>query len=335
MRRGEGAANAAERLRATQIQRKEGCMPAISRLFGGEADLEQMQALVRVLAEEGARSYLQVGDLLWGMYQNTIFDPYQHMRLWRDEPGDLLAFAWFDPRPGSITWYLDPRRARDTALEEEILSWAEQHARDFAPVDEPEALLHAESFADDSVRADFLARHGFAATDDHAMLFMQRDLELPIPAATLPAGWTVRHVGGEDEYQERVNTHREVYHPSRVTLEAYRRLRTLAGYTPNLDLVAVSPEGQFGSYCICWHDLANQSGEYEPVGTRPAFRRLGLARAVLVEGFRRLRERGARIAIVCTNADNVAAVPLYESVGFRVVRRNVKYVKRLARAYCA
>jgi hypothetical protein len=40
-------------------------------------------------------------------------------------------------------------------------------------------------------------------------------------------------------------------------------------------------------------------------------------------GARRLRERGARIALVCTNADNAATVALYESVGFRVVRRNV------------
>lgn len=307
-------------------------MSTTSRLFQGEADLEQMKALVRALAAEGARSYLQVGDLLWGMYQNTIFDPYQHMRLWRDERNDLLAFAWFDPRPGSIMWYLDPRRDQDVALEEEIFTWAEQHARDLAPGDVPDMLLHAESFMDDAARAAFLARHGFAPTNEHAMLFMQRDLALPIPDASLPAGWTVRHVGGEAEYQERVDTHREVYHPSRVTLEAYRRLRTVSGYTPALDLVAVSPEGRFGSYCICWLDPTNQSGEFEPVGTRPAFRRMGLARTVLLEGFRRLKERGARIAIVCTNADNAAAVPLYESVGFRVVRRNVKYVKRLARA---
>jgi mycothiol synthase len=307
-------------------------MPTTSHSFGGEADLEQMKSLVRVLAAEGARSYLQVGDLLWGMYQNTIFDPYQQMRLWHDERGDLLAFAWFDPRPGSITWYLDPRRGPDAALEEEILAWAERHARELSTGSEPEPLIWGESFTDDGERVGFLAGHGFAPTNEHAMLFMQRDLELPIPDGRLPAGWVVRHVGGEDEYQERVNTHREVYHPSRVTLDAYRRLRTVSGYTPDLDLVAVSPEGQFGSYCICWLDPTNQSGEFEPVGTRPAFRRMGLSRAVLLEGFWRLKERGAEIAIVCTNADNAAAVPLYESVGFHVVRRNVKYVKRLVRA---
>ncbi|HEV2404889.1 MAG TPA: GNAT family N-acetyltransferase, partial [Ktedonobacterales bacterium] len=135
--------------------------------------------------------------------------------------------------------------------------------------------------------------------------------------------------GGEDEWQRRVDTHREVYHPSRVTLEAYRRLRRAPYYRPDLDLVAVSPEGEFAAYCICWYDPATRVGEFEPVGTRAAYRRRGLGKALMFEGQRRLRALGAHTAIVLTNGDNIPAIPLYQSAGFRIVDREHLYQRPL------
>ena len=76
------------------------------------------------------------------------------------------------------------------------------------------------------------------------------------------------------EWEERVEVHREVWHPSRVTLEAYRRLRA-AGYNPRLDLVAVAPDGRFGSYCICWFGPQSRTGLFESLGTRQAHKGKG------------------------------------------------------------
>jgi ribosomal protein S18 acetylase RimI-like enzyme len=158
---------------------------------------------------------------------------------------------------------------------------------------------------------------------------MRRDLQGPFHEPAVPAGWTVRHVGGEEEWAERVEAHREVWSPSRVTLPDYRRLRAAPVYQPELDLVAAGPGGVVGSYCICWHDAVNRTGEFEPVGTRPALRRLGLGKAVILEGLRRLRGRGARSAIVYSVWDNQATRALYESAGFRVYDRDYLYVKAL------
>jgi ribosomal protein S18 acetylase RimI-like enzyme len=83
----------------------------------------------------------------------------------------------------------------------------------------------------------------------------------------------------------------------------------------DLNLVAVAPDAAFASLAIAWLDEANQIGMFEPVGTHPEHRRLGLARAVLCEGLRRLRALGASMAYVgCGTGEDVAG--LYRSAGF-------------------
>ena len=126
-----------------------------------------------------------------------------------------------------------------------------------------------------------------------------------------------------------VNAHREVWHPSSHTLEAYRRLRTAPGFIPDLDIVALAPDGTFASYCMFWLDPINHIGLLEPVGTRSAYRRQGLSTAVLYEGIRRLQDYGARTAWVSTGAQSDQAIALYESVGFRLLFKDHRYGRAL------
>jgi ribosomal protein S18 acetylase RimI-like enzyme len=93
--------------------------------------------------------------------------------------------------------------------------------------------------------------------------------------------------------------------------------------------VAALPGGNFASYCICWLDAANQIGEFEPVGTRPAYRGQGIGKAVIVEGLRRLRDAGAHTAIVYTPRHNEPAQKLYLSAGFQIVASEFLYRKAL------
>jgi ribosomal protein S18 acetylase RimI-like enzyme len=302
-------------------------MSITSRAYSGDVDRDRMRDLIVIASADARPNYWHVGDLLWGLYQNTVFDPFANIRLWEGDEGELRGFAWFSP-PSALEWEVDPRFAIDAALEEQILAWGAARRRELLEEGDDERLFLTSARDDDPEKIALLTRHGFAR-DNYYMLNMRRDLEQPIPDLAPPAGFAVRHVGGEAEWAARVETHREVWRPSKVTLEAYRRLRVAPGYIPELDLVAVAPDGSLASYCICWLDEANRTGEFEPVGTRPAFRGQGIGKAVMLEGLRRLKAHGAQTAIVYSVGDNIASIGLYTSVGFQTLTRYYYYSKRL------
>lgn len=301
-------------------------MPYSSRMYARVADRDR---IARFLSEasvgEPRPDYWHIGDLTWGLYQNTFFDPTRGVRLWEDAAtGALLGFAWFDR--GELDTMVAPAlRAtpEGDAVLAESLAWgrrvtARRHL----------STLWTHALDSDTWQIERLAAHDFARDEHHdGYVHFRRPFDgAPLPDAPLPEGFSVRAVGGEDEWQRRVDLHRVVYHPSRVTLPAYRRLRVAPLYRPDLDLVAVAPNGEFVSYCILWYDERTRVGEYEPVGAHPDWRRQGITRAVLVEGLRRLRGLGAERAIVLTNTSNAPAIRLYESVGF-VLHDHERYYK--------
>ncbi len=70
-------------------------------------------------------------------------------------------------------------------------------------------------------------------------------------------------------------------------------------YDSEKDMVVVSPEGRFVSFCLYWLDTSNRSGYIEPLGTHPEFRNRGLAKAVLRAVIQRIKGSGMRTACLC------------------------------------
>jgi ribosomal protein S18 acetylase RimI-like enzyme len=155
-----------------------------------------------------------------------------------------------------------------------------------------------------------------------------RDLDAidePLP----PPGHTLCTVADLDGLTGRVAVHRAAWaeHGTRVTEETYPRVQAAWPYRADLDFVALDPHGAPVSFALGWYDERNRVGEFEPVGTDPRARRLGLARAVSLFGLRRFREAGATRAIVGCRGDDAYPVPclLYESLGFRELSRQRIY----------
>ena len=76
-----------------------------------------------------------------------------------------------------------------------------------------------------------------------------------------------------------------------------------------------------------WHASGDPTfGWVHVLGTRPPWRRRGLATALLLHSFRDFRDRGAtRVGLGVDGDNTTGAVRLYESVGMHVARRNDIY----------
>jgi GNAT superfamily N-acetyltransferase len=79
----------------------------------------------------------------------------------------------------------------------------------------------------------------------------------------------------------------------------------------NLKVAAVAPDGNFAAYCGMWYDSDAGYAVIEPVATDPKYRKLGLGRAVVLEGIQRVAKLGAKIALVGSSQQ------FYYSIGLR------------------
>jgi len=298
--------------------------------YQGQADTERMRDLLVSMRAGGNHSCWHVGDLVWRLFlQSLRHDLGQTFRLWDDADGSLAGFAVWTParyRAGAILFELQVHpRLRGCGLEEEMLDWVETQC----PQTQAACRLVTDVgvYEDDQGQTATLERRGFRRTDDKGVLFFY-PLDESVPEPSLPGGLMVRPVAGEQEAAARAAAHRDAFDSTRVTDEAYLRLMRTPGYDRDLDMVIVAPDGTIAVFSLGWLDPVNQVGEFEPVGTRPAFRRQGLGRAAVLAGLQRMQARGAESVVVGpVDASEEAAMRLYQSAGFRPIYRTYGYTR--------
>ncbi len=309
--------------------------PLTPRFYETIRDFEQMQSL---LMEGRSRTddwrYAHVGELIFGFWMvDCHLDPQQHIRLWHDAAGKLVAYAILGDDPSFDCQVLPEYKW--TGIEAEALAWAETalaglRARDAQTWRGP---LVSGARQDDAPLIAFLEQHGFKYRGMFPEVNMLRSLDDPIPDVALPDGYQVRSVAETGEVANRAAAQRAVWLPwsvGDISDDDYARFMQLPGYRGDLDIVAVAPDGVIAAYVNAWIDPVNRVGDFGPVGALPAHRRKGLTRAVMLEGLRRMKTLGMERVVVSTGFTNTPALGLYESVGFRVVNRFLDYGKQEA-----
>ena len=297
-----------------------------ARTYEGLNDLYAMFDLLSAgaLANNGTH-YVHRGDLQWWLFYNDDISQAwkSNIRLWL-EADHLMGWTLLSPEEDAFDVYTAPE-LRGTAQEDEMLSAA---VAEMSALDELNNTWVAD---DDEVRMRWFEKNGFKVADHHTVHFT-RSLFGPLPAPQLPAGFTLRtSQRTESDARLRAVASKAAF-GSTLDFESYWprtwRLMQSPIYVPEHEIFIIAPNGQVASYCIVWTDPITKVGHFEPVGTRPDFQRKGLGKCLLFEGLRRLKSEGMTAADVCTNHDNEAAIPLYQSVGFRIDKRLLTYKKK-------
>lgn len=260
--------------------------------------------------------------LEWVVFGPHGFAPHNIIRIWEDESGN--AFGWGLLASAERVEYRVLPSVRGSALEEAILDWGIRSIEAWRRASGVDPRCVVECWDGDSTRLALLKHLGFASSD-HLGVVLTRALDDDPRQIERIEGWTVRGVRDPD-IDDRAETQREAFAPgSKTTPATWRYLMTAPGYERDLDNIAVDADGRVGAAALVWLDHDTKIGEFEPVGTRPQFRRRGLGLAVLRRGLAKMRDRGMNTAMVGTNGDNAPAIALYRSAGFDVVNRSVDY----------
>lgn len=254
------------------------------------------------------------GDIAWEL--RGQYDGRHPIRMW-ERQGAVEAVAWF-VGPGQL--WLEATPTGESWVPE-IIAWARDRLlRDRSAG--RATTLSVRLFHGDQVRIDSLSRLGFERAGPESVHF-DFDLTQALPEVDLPQGFMVCDSAGIGPAR-RTASHRDAWSAlehigvenarSTFSVAVYESLRTSSIYRPDLDLVAVAPDGALAANCICWADEPSAVGIFEPMGTHPDFRGRRLARGLLAEGLRRLRGLGLRRARISTAHFNTSAIAAYSSV---------------------
>jgi ribosomal protein S18 acetylase RimI-like enzyme len=304
------------------------------------ADVQLMQGLAqRVTAAHPhlVNAEATYGELAWNWGKShAAHGGTWPRRLWF-AGGRLVAWAWaqlphrvhrtdgrwMDVTTANLVYQVHPEHAD---LIDEVIGWYDRTA---AHLDRTVVPTAADGFALKRWTAHGYETDPASLGDTGAWTQLnERDLT-DVEEPALPDGFRFR-TADEAGPQAAVRAHVDAWAPSTYTAEGYQGVRQTAGYRGDLHLLVEAPDGTMASSTIMWLDEVNRTAEFEPVGTHPGFRRLGLARAMLLHGMRTVRSAGADHATVaCLGAPgHPAARALYYSAGFRELSRDAPLVRR-------
>jgi ribosomal protein S18 acetylase RimI-like enzyme len=228
--------------------------------------------------------------------------------------------------PGDVGWHL---RFDDTA----VFLWID----DAAPV--------AAGFLDGPVlrvTAAPGADLGALAADAEELLEPGNDWSdgLPVPGweleqeeSWLVMSWTPRPVSsraepvGEAGAADRVLVQRSAFARSTFTVERWRTMKRSPAGGLAVEALVRTPAGKPAAAATGWFAGVGRCGLLEPVGTHPDHRGHGYGRDAVLGACAALAHRGASAVAVATPSTNDAAVALYRSAGFTVVREHRDWVR--------
>jgi ribosomal protein S18 acetylase RimI-like enzyme len=268
------------------------------------------------------------------------------MRLVLDEDGAVAGLAYVDndgapyASLGCIA-AVAPRYESDTTLWDGLYAWGLERASELVPLasDEIRVAATASAARQDDARRAALDRAGFTPVRGES--HMRIDLVTPPAGALWPAGVSVRTTDLDADLSAIVAAYLEAWR-DHWGFVARPFADVLAGFLgeienrcgpidPTLWFLAVEGREVVGmSLCIPGLMDDPTGGYIYDLGVRPAWRRRGIALALLHHTFAEFHRRGyAAVELDVDSQSLTGALRVYERAGMRVVRQTVTYEQEL------
>ena len=234
--------------------------------------------------------------------------------VWEDS-GEIIGVVHYEHTLGEAFFEIHPGYIH---MKPSMLDYAEKNLY----VKTEDGRRHVKVWVNDHDRefASLLSSRGYEKDDSAVRPLSQLIVTCPFqPDTSLPEGFRLKCLADDNDL---VKLDRVLYRgfnygdePPATEYEARYKARqkqqTMPGYRKDLNITVVAPDGNYVAYAGTWFVPRNKYAYIEPVCTDPDYRRMGFAKAALLEGIRRCFELGAEVAYVGS------VQPFYLAIGFR------------------
>ena len=283
--------------------------------FDGQADMASLLSLVGRARSTDPHASLHPGGLQWLLRRLGRDDFAVHR--WTDDDA-LAGFTVFDSGYVLI-------QAAHPSVDSYValLRGTETHHRQLGAT-----AVEVSVWEEDGEMLSQLRDLGYESSGTYGQELVHATRVAP-RRPTLPNGFSMRWLEPELDAAY-VELHRAAWStraPSTYNREMHASVTSMPDFERELVPIIAAPDGTLAAYCIAWFDPRTRTTEIEPLGTRPEYRRLGLARAISEEVVRRSAERGANSVMVWSVDKLPDARRVYESAGF-VGQRMIREYRR-------
>jgi len=200
-------------------------------------------------------------------------------------------------------------------IEQEMIEWIQKYFNERKKIHNKNEMIQINILEGNSQREKLLRDLGFEYKQIYGYYRIRKG-NAPIPNFKSPESFKIRPVK-RTEFNQLAQLIRRVFgHGEWFTAEILDGITKASFYRPELDLVAVNESDIIGSFCTFRVNSLSSIISLEPMGTNPDFRRIGLAKALLTEGFKRCEKYNPPFIYIDGAANTPAANRLYEVTGF-------------------
>lgn len=308
------------------------------RHLAGASDAAAVTRLRQACALADNSTELPSEEDIAASLRHPLFTDPERDFLLAEVDGLLVAMQWTTARViagvfvGGLHGYVHPDWRR-RGLGGALLAYGERHARQTVP---PEARAlpgawQAEASAEQTGAVALFRSRGYAPF--RFAYDMIRDLTEPIPSLPLPPGIEIRPARPE-HYRAIWEAERESFSGNWGYTpwpeENYQHFLAYPHYDPALWRIAWEGDQVVGMVLGFVNAEENAAfgrsrGYTEDIAVRQAWRRKGIASALLAESLRALRGRGLSQAALGVDAENPRALSLYQGLGFRTASEWVTF----------